>query len=747
MMNSLETRVLSVRWLWPLMVLLVACQPDSPIEKAELLQAEGRYEEALDALRAGIDAGQRDPELLYTYGLSLSRLGDVSLALWPLREAARDPEWFSLATMEIAGGAFRAGNFDYAIEELGTLIEEDPGNAVALRHRAMARLRTRRDYEGALEDIDDALELEPDGVDMRIPRIVALLGLERNDEAAEALEALAATKQLDEATSGEEGASLEDEEADPEGDSASDAVAASGEPFEILVCAASAKFAEEKGDMEVAGERYEGCLERFPGASLVVRESLDFYESQGNRERMESILKAAYEAAGEDRGIRIAWARTLELQGKMDEAEGVLREAADAKHPGAALDLGAFLAASGSLEEAVIVYQRGVDTGNASHDFMLAYAEVLLRLERYEDSLAAVEQITVPSHAALIRGRIALAQGRSAEALAYFSEGTLLWPDNAVARYYTALAAEQVADFDRAIEEYRYAIRVDSTATDARERIARLHLAEQDPASAMYMVRYQSSDAKEASRSEAALFLEMEALGQARPGTYGLSVDVRRHLEDPANWGRAVAAMARGAWRRGGASAAEEVVRNADRLDLSAEDASPALRVLVESLAVSGAAGKGLALARRAVEQNPQSPQQLEILGQALRYAGEFDEALSRFDDALARVPELRAAHLGSARVHSDLGNAGEARRFLERVAELPASEVTELREEARLWLALGEREKARSRLRDAIVLNPYDGAAAALLITILEAEGAEDDVTEELRERVARFSAESGAG
>ncbi|MFP8876181.1 MAG: tetratricopeptide repeat protein, partial [Myxococcota bacterium] len=309
---------------WPLLVvwLLVAgCHSESPLEQAAALQREGQREEAMELLRDEIAAGNREPELLYRYGVALARGGGISPAFWPLREAAADPEWFAPATLEIARGAYRTGNYDHAVDELDGLVEREPENTEALKLRAMARLHSRRDYEGALEDIDRVTELDPTEIDMRVPRIVALLGLGQTDEAGEALAGL----------------SVEDLEGE---DKSTEGLVTMGKGFEILACAASAKFAEEQGEMELAQARYEECLERFPAASLVIKESLDFFQEKGDFQRVEEILRKAYEAGPKDRSIRIAWARTLQLKGQVDEAEAVLRDAAESLLLGAWLDLG-----------------------------------------------------------------------------------------------------------------------------------------------------------------------------------------------------------------------------------------------------------------------------------------------------------------------------------------------------------------------------------------------------------------------
>ena len=88
----------------------------------------------------------------------------------------------------------------------------------------------------------------------------------------------------------------------------------------------------------------------------------------------------------------------------------------------------------------------------------------------------------------VIRARVAQERSQPAEALEHFDETFRLWPDNPWARYHSALAAETLGDFDRASDDYRYAIRISPGATDARVRLARIHQAEGRPRDALHML-------------------------------------------------------------------------------------------------------------------------------------------------------------------------------------------------------------------------------------------------------------------
>ena len=73
-------------------------------------------------------------------------------------------------------------------------------------------------------------------------------------------------------------------------------------------------------------------------------------------------------------------------------------------------------------------------------------------------------------------------------ALQAFEGALRLWPDNPWARYHTALVAEELGDFERALAEYRYATRIEPGATDARTRGATLLLAQGRPNLALLML-------------------------------------------------------------------------------------------------------------------------------------------------------------------------------------------------------------------------------------------------------------------
>jgi len=94
-----------------------------PLDKIRGLQAQNRYEESLEGLRALMDEDPTDPEVNYLFGKTLVHVGELSLAIWPLRRAVEFSEY-----------AFDAGMLLAQISRLPTtqthwLISRGPSNS------------------------------------------------------------------------------------------------------------------------------------------------------------------------------------------------------------------------------------------------------------------------------------------------------------------------------------------------------------------------------------------------------------------------------------------------------------------------------------------------------------------------------------------------------------------------------------------------------------------------------------------
>jgi tetratricopeptide (TPR) repeat protein len=689
---------------------LAGCGPSDPVAEIRELHAKGGFAESLEPLRGFLETHPDDAEVHYLYGLALLRTGQPSLALWPLRKAMENPEWLVPAALQLAAATLTTGNHEAAIEATGRILEAEPDHVEALLLRARARMDSRRDYEGALADAERVLELDPDSVEALVPRTVALLGLERIEEAAVAIEDL--ERRFADADLGRENTAR--------------------------YCVARAIFAKEKGDAETAEQRYDACLEQFPTSVLVVDSAIDFYDERRRFQRALEILRKALDEAPTATQYRSSLAARLRAAGEVEEAERILLEATAFENPGLAtvawLELGDHYVGVEDYAAAASALERAMETGeDPSPQLVFAYADALVMAGRYQRALEVAEGMDLPAHRDLVSGRVHLAQGRPAEALERFSEGLRLWPNNGAARYYAALAAEGLGDFDRAIAEYRYSIRADPAATDARYRLVRLHEAEGAYALALTVAYQRTRRAPESLDPETELVALLGRVAEVRGS-------LNRLAGRPGTWGRAAAALAEGTRARLGPAAAAQGLQQTQGLDLTDPRHAPALRALVVNLAAAGDADAALPYVEAGLAAHPDAAVFHEIHGLALERRSAPREAVrAAYQRALELDPENAPALAALGRLATD---PEAALALYARAAAADPEDPAPQRAAAELLVSLARREEAERRLAELLREHPYDGAAAARLAELRLDREAETDRTLELARRAVRFGA-----
>jgi tetratricopeptide (TPR) repeat protein len=379
-------------------------------------------------------------------------------------------------------------------------------------------------------------------------------------------------------------------------------------------------------------------------------------------------------------------------------------------------------------------------SSNPSPQLLLEQADALLLAGELDRALAVADEMTLAAHREVIRARVAQQRGRHAEALEHFDEAFRLWPDNPWARYYAALAAEAVGDFDRAVEAYRYSIRLAAGETDARNRITRLYLAEGKPAEALRLIRFKAD--------KLPLDPEGELLSLRVWAWLGLTAPVGSSLErlrraSPDDLGPAVASAAEGVRARAGPAAAVGVLREWDSsglVDLGDPRHAEVLRAVVRFSNAADLGREAESAARAALRAHPDAAAFHEILGLSLELraapAGEVREAY-------ARALELDA---GNARALAGLGRLaldGDPERALalfDRAAAADPSNPGPQRDAARALIARGRARAAEERLEALLEDHPYEGGAAAQLAELHLARGLGTDRTLELAQRAVRF-------
>jgi tetratricopeptide (TPR) repeat protein len=699
---------------------LAACGSSDPVAQARELQRDGRFEESLAPLREQLDERPDDPEAQYLYGHALVQTRQISLAQFALRKAMESPDWLVPAALELAAAEILTDNAEGAVEVSTRILEVEPDHLDGLLLRARAQVMTRQGYEPALADAERVIELDPGNFEASMLRTVSLLGLDRIEEADAALAELESTA--------------------PEMDLGPDDSA--------RFCAMRALFARERGEMETAESRFDTCLETYPADFLVVKEALEFFDGRQRPERSLEILRAGLVEAPTAGVFRRALADRLRRQGEVADAERTLLDGTELENPFLAaeswVDLGNHHHALGDYSAAASALGRAVEIqGEHDPQLLFDYADALVMAERHDEALEIARRMEVSPHRDLVMGRVALDQGQAAEALEHFAAALLLWPDNEVARYYAALAAERTGDFDRAIAEYRYSIRGDPMSTDARVRLARLYEAEGEEELAL-SVLYHDTGRNPAGPDAEILAARVTArLGRARQLRSVLAGLARRGALGPS-----IAAAAEGARVRLGPAAAADWVLAVDRLDLTDPRSADALRVLVACLDEADRSGEAVELTRKALAKHPEAAVFHAIHADALRASGApAEEVRAAYLRALELDPDhSAAAQIGLARLAAEAGDADVALDYYARAAANQPDDATALFASAELLISLERRPEAERQLEQALERDPYDDRSAARLAALLLERSADLDRALELAQRSARFGGGSTA-
>ncbi|MGH0030250.1 MAG: tetratricopeptide repeat protein [Myxococcota bacterium] len=697
------------------------CGGSDPLEPIRQQQASGDFAGSLEPLRELLKERGDDAEVQYLYGRALSMTGQPSLAEWSLDEAMKDEDWVVPAGSQLAVGQLRAGNYDLAAETAGKVLEVDPENLDMLILRANAYAHSNRNEEQALADVERIEALDPENLEAMEPKILALFGLERYEEAGEAIEELG--KRID--------------------------ASGANEQLEGWHCATATLYAFESGEIDAAKEGWADCTERFPTHGNVIENAVAFYDGQRDFERSLEVLRRAHEEMPESRDYRLNLTDRLRSMGKVEEAQALLEEAAaDDENPlmqtMAWIDLGQHYHALEEYEKAADAAQEALDIarqlGPPNPQLLFQYADAQLIAGRLDEAWAATEEMTVVPQREMIRGRIAQERGDLRESLEHFDAAFELWPDNAFGRYYAAIVAEQLGEFDRAIESYRYAIRLAMDQTDAKVRLAHILVAEGKPRDALETVKHQGLGEATPVGVDAEL-LAIELWARLR-----LEDQVRKALAGwqarrPRDLGRAVAAAATGYASWGGPAAAARVVRGAanEGLDLSDPQHAVALRLLVESsesASERAAAGKAVT---RALAKAPESADFQQIHGLWLEGAGRAGEAREAYGRALSIEAEHAGALAGRGRLASE-SDPEQAVADFDRAFAADDQRVDAMRDAAAVLAAAGRSEEAQERLRRALAVRSYDAAAATARAERQRAAGEAGDATLDLARRAARF-------
>jgi tetratricopeptide (TPR) repeat protein len=686
-----------------LLFLMLACSSGDPLEQAKEMQSVGNFSGSIDVLREVIAAGTDDPEVYFLYGVAHAESGNIDASVWPLRRASESPDWEAKALLRLGNGAFLHRSWDRSIKALNRLLELEPEHIRALVLRSRARIETRRDFEGALADAVRALEIDPDAEGAKVCQVVSLLGLDRADEAGELIASL----------------ELFSREVGPE------------QPNTPRFCGARASFALETKNTELADKIYTDCLEEFPSAPTLVKEALKFYSTQGEGERAIEILETAVAEAPDNRDYRIGLAVRLQAFNREGDAEEVLRKATESKSPASAaeafLDLGGYLLDLEKFDEGIEAFDSAIAlVTSPPADMMFRYADALIIAGRFDQAMEVADRAEIAAYRGLIRGRVHLEQAQASLALEELTEALQTWPENGVARYYAALAAEGVGDYARAIEEMRYSIRASAGRTNARARLARLYMAEGNLKIALEVLRHdvarQPGD------------LEMALLGVELSARLALKdeylVELFKPLKSPDELRMAILAGIKGTRARSGPAAAVNQIHEIQQFDLADPVNAPVLELLANNLVDAGRVHDAAALLESYVEAHPEAAAFYAIRGLVIKSRDGVgsQQVLKDFNRALELDPVNIVALVGLGVEQHEAGKLDDAIASFDKAIEAAPENPEPLREAISMLVANGRAGETESMLERLLDLEPYDPAAALELVRLRIKQGSEPE-------------------
>jgi tetratricopeptide (TPR) repeat protein len=661
----------------------LACGGDLESRRAEIRgrHEAGQFAATLGPLRELLREHPDDPELNHLYGSALLATGQPELAIWALRKAAEDPERAVDDGLLLAIALLQGGSPTDAVDQTLRVIELAPDRIEALRLLLKARLQAKQNEE-VLEDVKRVLALEAGDPEALMARTIALLSLDRPDEAGAAL------------------AELREAMKDLPGDAG----------WEPRLCAATATFAKESGDPAAADELWSQCLEATPGAEIVVFGAINHFAERPGKDRSVEILRRAHESDPESMRFVEALAGRLGALGETGEAEKLLRAAArtEGKEVAGWLALAHYHEERDEVPQARDAMAEALRLlGEAPATLIAPYVDLLIRAGDYDEADAWVEKFESPVMQHLLRGRLLLKRGRPADALAELEKGMRLWPDNSVARWLAGTAAEELGDYDRAMQEYGEAVRNDPGNRDAVRSLLRLLEAEGlDGEALSTLSRYVSEKPRDPE------MLVQTIRFAHRAGAQPIVERMTRTLREIPGQ-RMVAAAELAAIRAADAGPAEAIegIRKSG-LDLTRPRNGPLLELLVDYLVADGRPGEALRAVQTALAAHPGEARFHELRGRALR----------------------------------GTGDAAAAREALARALEIEPERASALAELAALTAEQGDREAALALYDRAARANPEEVAYPWAAIRLLDGDGDAADLERRLDALLSRHGTHAGA-
>ena len=689
--------------------LFVACagSVEDRIAEVRALQDAGQFNESVEPLRKLLEKNPDQPEANYLLGVALVQTGQLSLAVFPLEKAAADPGQAATAGLLLASTFLGLEAPDDAVRASTKVVELDPNRVAALKLRAQALLAANR-REDALKDTTRLRELVPDDYQALLMHATILAELGRMDEAEKAHAEL-------------------EEKAAKSGDASTMARA----------CLARATFFKDNAKDDARAEaHFKQCVEKWPTDPLALRLVTQFYDDRKRGPEATAIWEKALKEAPENLQIRGALASRYEAQGKPDRALALHKEGVELLgNTTAWYQLADFERRSQHVDKALEAVDQAIAASPTPNENLLFFkSDVLIDLNRLDEAEQLANGFKEASFRDLVKGRIELARGNAKTALDTFDSGLKRWPNNAGGRYLAGLAAHQLGNYARAESEFREALRVDPSATDAAYALASIYLAQGRTKEAAEMARLFVA-ARGGSRPDGYLLYVRAAIAGKNYEGAKSTIDA---LENAGFAQDAARARVQLALAQSGPDAAR---READKAHLDWAD--PAQESLLRQVIEAMAGGKQLKEAETwvagLVAKRGDSAPLHEILGSLHLREQRFDDAQADFAKALEIDPKYGRAKAGQGSLAAQAGDPARAIALFDEAAQ-ETQDLGPAYAAAQLVAAQGDQAGARQRLEAIVQKDPGQAGARNDLAWSLAQSGEDLDRALALAEAAHRI-------
>jgi tetratricopeptide (TPR) repeat protein len=230
-----------------------------------------------------------------------------------------------------------------------------------------------------------------------------------------------------------------------------------------------------------------------------------FYQSRNRLPEAEQQFKHAIDVGPTDPAPRAALVRLMMIEGKRPEIETFLKQTKTdlADNSEGYRMLGDYYFATGDLDRATAEYGSLFRDHTKDTAVKKNYVQLLILKNRLDEaSKLNSELLTANQHdvdALVYRGQIQLRQRDAAGAVDSLQTALKNDPDNAVAHYQLGIAFDQQHNDERAESEWREAIRLRPSLTDAQRALAALELRRGDAdalmQTAQQIINFQPSSA------------------------------------------------------------------------------------------------------------------------------------------------------------------------------------------------------------------------------------------------------------